>query len=85
MNYLKPSLKEFTSYDLVDKDTVLRRARNLDLCNFLILIMVVLLIISGINIMSIMFFSVKERINEIGIKSPGATKIEILNQFIIGN
>ena len=33
--------------------------------------------------MSIMFFAVKERINEIGIKKAlGATSLDILNQFI---
>lgn len=51
---------------------------------FLLLIMLVLLMISGVNAMSTMFFSVKERINEIGIKKAlGATRIEILNQFIL--
>ena len=84
--YKNQSLKEFASYDIVDKNTVLSQAKEElePLRIFLALIMVVLLMISGINAMSTMFFSVKERINEIGIKKAlGATKVEILNQFII--
>ena len=47
-------------------------------------VIVVLVIISGISTMNIMFFSIKERINEIGIKKAlGATKIDIVTQFIL--
>ncbi len=44
----------------------------------------ILLLISGINTMSTMFFSVKERIGEIGIKKAmGATKSDIVLQFLL--
>lgn len=47
------------------------------------LIAVVLCLISGISIMSIVFFSVKERIPEIGIrKAFGATSMDIIFQFV---
>lgn len=51
---------------------------------FINIILLLLLLISGITIMSVMFFSVKERIHEIGIKKVcGATKTDILTQFIL--
>lgn len=47
------------------------------------LITFVLCLISGISIMSITFFSVKERIPEIGIrKAFGASKVDIIFQFV---
>lgn len=84
--YKNQSLKEFSSYDVIDRNSVMAKNANelKPLKVFLTLIMLILLIISGINAMNTMFFSIKERINEIGIKKAlGATKLEILNQFII--
>ena len=84
--YKNHSLKPFFSYDIIDRETIIADThKELEpLKLFLVVIMVILLLISGINAMSTMFFSVKERINEIGIKKAlGASKIEILNQFII--
>lgn len=47
------------------------------------LITIFLCVISGISIMSITFFSIKERIPEIGVrKAFGATNIDIVTQFI---
>jgi putative ABC transport system permease protein len=47
------------------------------------IISVILCLIAGISIMSIVFFSVKERIPEIGIrKAFGASKIDIAFQFV---
>lgn len=47
------------------------------------LITLFLCIISGISIMSITFFSIKERVREIGVKKAfGATNIDIIFQFI---
>lgn len=46
-------------------------------------ITIFLCIISGISIMSITFFSIKERVPEIGVrKAFGATKIDIVFQFV---
>ena len=84
--YKNQSLKEFSSYNVIDRSSVVAKSINelKPMKVFLTLIMLILLIISGINAMNIMFFSIKERINEIGIKKAlGATKLEILNQFII--
>ena len=50
------------------------------------LITVVLFLIMGISCMSIIFFSMKERVNEIGIKKAfGATASDIIFQFILEN
>lgn len=84
--YKNLSLQEINSYNIVDTESLmLRTNKELEpLRIFLIFILIILLLISGINAMSIMFFSVKERINEIGVKKAlGASKIEIINQFII--
>lgn len=46
-------------------------------------ISLILCLISGISIMSIIFFSIKERISEIGIrKAFGASKLDIVFQFM---
>ena len=51
---------------------------------FINVILLLFLSISGVSVMSIMFFSVKERVPEIGIKKAyGANKIDILIQFIL--
>lgn len=84
--YKQQSLQEFSLYDILDRNSVVAQnvAELTPLKIFLTLIMVILLFISGINAMNTMFFSIKERINEIGIKKAlGATKIDILNQFIM--
>lgn len=84
--YKTQSLKEFNSYSIFDKNIILLQAKNelKPLKFFFLLITVALLLISGINAMSTMFFSIKERINEIGIKKAlGATSVEILTQFVI--
>lgn len=84
--YKDHSLRDFGEYKMFDRNSVIDKAKeDLEPIRlFLVFIMVILLLISGINAMSTMFFSVKERINEIGIKKAlGATKVEILNQFII--
>lgn len=47
------------------------------------IIVVILCVISGLSIMSVTFFSIKERIPEIGIrKAFGASRLDILFQFI---
>ncbi len=84
--YKNRSLQEINSFNIVDAESLMIKTnKELEpLRIFLIFVMLILLSISGINAMSIMFFSIKERINEIGVKKAlGATKIEILNQFII--
>ncbi len=84
--YRQQSLKNFPSYDVLDKSAVLAQTitRLAPLKLFLTLMMLLLLFISGINAMNTMFFSIKERIREIGIKKAlGATKLDILNQFIL--
>ena len=46
----------------------------------------VLMIISGVSYMSILFFSLKERISEIGIrKAFGASSLDIVFQFFLEN
>gem|GEM_PF-6477791 len=53
------------------------------LFNFINIIMLITFLISGFSLMNTMFFSIKERIREIGIrKAVGASNFEILIQFI---
>lgn len=60
---------------------------TLDLANVrtvLKLVTLLLSIFSGMSIMSIIFFSIKERIPEIGIrKAFGATKFDVVIQFVV--
>lgn len=69
------------TYESISKDI----EYNLDnIKKSLQLIVLVILFISSINIMNTLFFAVKERINEIGIrKAVGATNEDITIQFII--
>ena len=86
MNYQNQYLEDFSSYYVFDRGAIMIQIKEQfnPMRIFLVIIMTALLIISGINAMSTMFFSIKERINEIGIKKAlGASKLEILNQFII--
>ncbi len=54
-----------------------------DTRNLLALVEAVLMIVTGISIMGITFFSVKERVSEIGIrKAFGAGKLDIIFQFM---
>lgn len=47
---------------------------------------VALMIVAGVSYMSILFFGLKERVNEIGIrKAFGATSIDIVFQFVLEN
>jgi len=72
-------------YDFSTKDMLMSEQQQ-DLSNtkFLInIISLILCIISGISIMSVIFFSVKERIPEIGVrKAFGASKLDIAFQFV---
>ena len=73
------------SYTVSTKESqLLKVEQNLSYTKTLLnLISLVLCLISGISIMSITFFSVKERIPEIGIrKAFGASKIDIVFQFV---
>lgn len=76
---------KLNSFDLITKAGLIQDMHDLlkPIRILLILMLIVLLSISGINSMSTMFFSIKERINEIGIKKAmGALKSDILLQFI---
>ncbi len=83
--YKKVNYDKIESYQIITKDLVDESVYS-DLNSTSILLMsvlIILLLVSGINAMSTMFFTVKERINEIGIKKAlGASKVDILTQFI---
>lgn len=72
-------------FSITTKENLLDELEN-ELSNtrtILNIISVLLCIISGISIMSVTFFSVKERIPEIGIrKAFGASKLDIAFQFV---
>ncbi len=71
----------YTAKDIQTEElsTELSQVRSL-----LDIIVAVICVISGISIMSIIFFSIKERIPEIGIrKAFGATKSDIVFQFVL--
>lgn len=77
--------KKGGAFDISTREALISDLEN-ELSNtksLLNLIMTVLCVISGISIMSVTFFSVKERISEIGIrKAFGASKVDIVFQFI---
>jgi len=77
---------DFAHFEVSDRQSVLDEARSQlePVRVFLVLLVLVLLGIAGASAMSTMFFAVKERIPEIGVKKAlGATGIDILTQFII--
>lgn len=80
------SAKAGANYSVITKEALTIGLMN-SLANtrlMINLIAVVLCLISGISIMSIVFFSVKERIPEIGIrKAFGATSMDIVFQFVL--
>ncbi len=72
--------------DIFDKEVIKLRieeaVKTLKLLMYSVI--VTLVVIAGVSTMNIMFFSIKERINEIGIKKAlGATKLDIVVQFIL--
>lgn len=74
------------SFDISTKEEVLEEVRTeyKPIKTFFLLLLFSLMIISGINTMSTMFFAIKERICEIGIKKAlGATKTDICLQFLL--
>lgn len=65
-----------------EKEAILQNISVLK--NFFIAIFIVIFVLSGLNAMNIYFFSVKERITEIGVrKTYGASGSDIVNQFIM--
>lgn len=77
---------EFYKFNLIIKDDVIKSLEEdlKPLKVFMWIILIFLLLISGINSMNTMFFSVKERMGEIGIKkSLGAGKLSITLQFML--
>ncbi|MBO4484296.1 MAG: ABC transporter permease [Lachnospiraceae bacterium] len=73
-------------FDTKTKEDILKEVKSelRPIKIFFALLLCVLLVISGINTMSTMFFAVKERICEIGIKKAmGATKMDIAIQFLL--
>lgn len=51
---------------------------------FMNILLIIIIFISGLSVMSIIFFSVKERISEIGVrKTLGASRLDIFLQFIL--
>ncbi len=90
INYLNDfymvNSQKFYKFDIITKsdiEALLEKELN-PIKMFMWIILVVLLIISGINSMNTMFFSIKERIGEIGIKkSLGAGKLDIVMQFVL--
>lgn len=79
------NIKNGNAFDISTKEALMTNLENeLSYTKGLLnLIMLALCVISGISIMSVTFFSVKERISEIGIrKAFGASKVDIVFQFI---
>ena len=85
LNEIQQRQGQYNCYEIITKKNRLADIENdlrytSDLLNLIVLI---LGIICGLSIMSVAFFSVKERIPEIGIrKAFGASKADIVLQFI---
>jgi putative ABC transport system permease protein len=74
------------SFDLVTQDQILDTFNNLTGVFFLVMIVLsgVALLVGGIGVMAIMMVSVTSRTREIGLrKAVGATKRDILSQFLV--
>lgn len=77
---------DFHEFNVVIKSDVIKSLESdlKPLKIFMWIILAFLLLLSGINSMNTMFFSVKERIGEIGIKkSLGASRCNIILQFML--
>lgn len=77
---------DFSSYNVITRNDVILDVVNQlkPMRSFLNVMLAIILLISGVSTMSTMFFSVKERINEIGIKKAlGATELDILCQYVL--
>lgn len=67
--------------EIVEKNDIKTEIQNYR--TIIVTITVIMLVLSGLNNMNIFFFSIKERIREIGIrKTFGATKTDIIFQFV---
>lgn len=67
--------------EIVDENRIKSEIQNYK--TIIIAITIIMCLFSGINNMNIFFFSIKERIREIGIrKTFGATKTDIIFQFV---
>ena len=85
LNKIRQRQNSFSDYEILVKEMMLANIENelTDTKQLLSIIVTILCIISGLSIMSVTFFSVKERIPEIGIrKAFGASKADIVFQFI---
>lgn len=83
--FVEVKSKAGANYSVITKDDTTRKSKS-GLSNIRVMINMttaVLCLMSGISIMSVVFFSVKERISEIGIrKAFGATGMDIVFQFV---
>ncbi|MGL5041885.1 MAG: ABC transporter permease [Culicoidibacterales bacterium] len=73
-------------YEVINFDTILKQAETLlsTMTLFVAMIAAISLVVGGIGVMNIMYVSVVERTNEIGLrKAIGATGGHILLQFLI--
>lgn len=83
-DYVTVYSAKYVTFEITDKQSVYEKEKSElnPLKVFINIISFGLLIFSGINMLTTMFFSIKERINEIGIKKAlGATKLDIIVQF----
>ena len=77
---------EYDTFNIITKERIIKRLEKeiLPIKLFMLVILAALFVISGINTMNIMFFSIKERMSEIGIKKAmGATNLDIILQFMM--
>jgi len=85
-NFVKMKTERGNSCSVYTKEELLEKSKleRADTRTAINVITFILCIISGISIMSVIFFSVKERIPEIGIrKAFGAGRLDIAFQFMV--